>query len=169
MIAWSKSVLEAAFKRPRSFFKNGAGFRSGEQRESGGRSISMVGKWFQGPRGISARDVTRARSASPRARLARSKSLRNSSTTSSDSIRDTNTAKMQRKRALDGRDIWKERRSVGVLWNKKRTEDRRIKGRKRKEESSKKRQMLGRKGLTTSSDAIYDIGMTKTQRKHESE
>lgn len=113
MIAWSKSVPEVASKRPCSFLKNGAGFRSGEQRESGGRSISMVGKWFQGPRGISARDVTRARSASPRARLARSKPLRKSSSTSSDSIRDTNTAKMQRKRALNIHDIWKERKSVG--------------------------------------------------------
>lgn len=145
-MVWSKSVPEAASKRPRSFFKNGAGFRSGEQRESGGRSISMVGKWFQGPRGISARDVTRARSASPRARLARSKPLRNSSTTSSDSIRDTYTAKMQRKRALNRHDVWKERKSVGDPMEQKADrgrdflEERRIKRRKRNEQSSKNRQ-----------------------------
>lgn len=76
-------------KRPRSFSKNGAGFRSGEQRESGGRSISMVGKRFQGLREISAREVTRARSASPRARLARSEPLHN---TSSGTICVTNEA-----------------------------------------------------------------------------
>lgn len=87
-----KNVTEVVSKRPRSFSKNGAGFRSGEQRESGGRSISMVGKRFQGLREISAREVTRARSASPRARLARSEPLHN---TSSGTICVTNEAIQQ--------------------------------------------------------------------------
>lgn len=138
-MAWSKSVPEAASKRPRSFFKNGAGFRSGEQRESGGRSISMVGKWFQGPRGISARDVTRARSASPRARLARSKPLCNSSTTSSDSIRDTNTAKMQRKGALNRRDTRKERKSVGDPMEQKANRGKKLLGREKDKTKEEKR------------------------------
>lgn len=55
----------------------------------------MVGKRFQGPRELSAREVTRARSASPRARLARSKSLHNRPTTSSINARSTSSIKLR--------------------------------------------------------------------------
>lgn len=97
---WSRG-RKACTRPPRlkgrgSFPKNSArcGFRSVEQRESGG-PISMVGKRFQGPRELSAREVTRARSASPRARLARSKSLHNRPTTSSINARSTSSIKLR--------------------------------------------------------------------------
>lgn len=55
----------------------------------------MVGKRFQGPRELSAREVTRARSASPRARLARSKPLHKRPTTSSTPINARSTSSIE--------------------------------------------------------------------------